>query len=79
MKKQRLFYLDLIRAVALASILIVHFNATVTGYFTLPHKLFTSTSPLPKERLGRALSSGMGKINLFSWGVASTSSSARII
>ena len=22
---------------------IVHFNATVTGYFTLPHKLFTST------------------------------------
>ena len=28
---------------ALASILIVHFNATVTGYFTLPHKLFTST------------------------------------
>ncbi|MDY5203833.1 MAG: acyltransferase family protein [Gemmiger sp.] len=31
------------RAVALASILIVHFNATVTGYFTLPHKLFTST------------------------------------
>ena len=43
MKKQRLFYLDLIRAVALASILIVHFNATVTGYFTLPHKLFTST------------------------------------
>ena len=31
---------------ALASILIVHFNATVTGYFTLPHKLFTSTLPL---------------------------------
>ncbi len=30
---------------ALASILIVHFNATVTGYFTLPHKLFTSTLP----------------------------------
>ena len=26
--------------------MIVHFNATVTGYFTLPHKLFTSTLPL---------------------------------
>lgn len=24
----------------------MHFNATVTGYFTLPHKLFTSTLPL---------------------------------
>ena len=44
MKKQRLFYLDLIRAVALASILIVHFNATVTGYFTLPHKLFSHST-----------------------------------
>lgn len=31
---------------ALLSILIIHFNATVTGYFTLPHKLFTSTLPL---------------------------------
>ena len=31
---------------ALICILIVHFNATVTGYFTLPHKLFTSTLPL---------------------------------
>lgn len=31
---------------ALFSILIVHFNATVTGYFTLPHKIFTSTLPL---------------------------------
>lgn len=26
--------------------MIVHFNATVTGYFTLPHTLFTSTLPL---------------------------------
>ena len=33
------------RAVALAAILIIHFNATVTGYFTLPHKLFASTLP----------------------------------
>lgn len=24
----------------------MHFNATATGYFTLPHKLFTSTLPL---------------------------------
>ena len=32
-------------AVALAAILIIHFNATVTGYFTLPHKLFASTLP----------------------------------
>lgn len=24
----------------------MHFNATVTGYFTLPHKIFTSTLPL---------------------------------
>lgn len=31
---------------ALVCILIVHFNATVTGYFTLPHKIFTSTLPL---------------------------------
>lgn len=31
---------------ALICILIVHFNATVTGYFTLPHKIFTSTLPL---------------------------------
>lgn len=31
---------------ALVCILIVHFNATVTGYFTMPHKLFTSTLPL---------------------------------
>ena len=43
---KRLFYLDLVRAVALGCILVVHFNATVTGYFTLPHKLFTSTLPL---------------------------------
>ena len=41
-----MFYLDLVRAAALICILIVHFNATVTGYFTLPHKLFTSTLPL---------------------------------
>lgn len=33
------------RAVALLSILIIHFNATVTGYFTLPHKLFASVLP----------------------------------
>lgn len=45
MKKPRLFYLDLIRTVALVSILIIHFNASVTGYFTLPHKLFGSTLP----------------------------------
>lgn len=45
MKKPRLFYLDLIRTVALISILIIHFNASVTGYFTFPHKLFTSTLP----------------------------------
>ncbi|MDD6320126.1 MAG: acyltransferase [Oscillospiraceae bacterium] len=45
MKKSRLFYLDLIRAVALCCILIVHFNATVTGYFTYPSKLFGSTLP----------------------------------
>ena len=38
-------YLDLVRAAARLH-LIVHFNATVTGYFTLPHKLFTSTLPL---------------------------------
>ncbi len=31
---------------ALVCILVVHFNATVTGYFTLPHKIFTSTLPL---------------------------------
>ncbi|EFB76662.1 hypothetical protein SUBVAR_05039 [Subdoligranulum variabile DSM 15176] len=30
---------------ALVSILIIHFNATVTGYFTLPHKLFASVLP----------------------------------
>lgn len=30
---------------ALFSILIIHFNATVTGYFTLPHKLFASVLP----------------------------------
>lgn len=30
MKKQRLFYLDLIRAVALVCILVIHFNAAVT-------------------------------------------------
>lgn len=45
MKRPRLFYLDLIRTVALISILVIHFNASVTGYFTLPHKLFTSTLP----------------------------------
>lgn len=45
MKRPRLFYLDLIRTVALISILMIHFNASVTGYFTLPHKLFTSTLP----------------------------------
>lgn len=46
MKKQRLFYLDLIRAVALVCILVIHFNAAVTGYFTLPSKLFGSVLPL---------------------------------
>lgn len=30
---------------ALLAILIIHFNATVTGYFTLPHKLFASVLP----------------------------------
>lgn len=40
-----MFYLDFIRAIALFSILIIHFNATVTGYFTLPHKLFVSVLP----------------------------------
>lgn len=45
MKKPRLFYLDLIRAVALCSILIIHFNAAVTGYFTYPSKLFGSVLP----------------------------------
>jgi len=44
-KKQRLFYLDLIRAVALVCILVIHFNAAVTGYFTLPSKLFGSVLP----------------------------------
>ncbi len=45
MKKQRLFYLDLIRAVALVCILVIHFNAAVTGYFSLPSKLFGSVLP----------------------------------
>lgn len=45
MKKQRLFYLDFIRAVALVCILVIHFNAAVTGYFTLPSKLFGSVLP----------------------------------
>ena len=36
----------MVRAVALICILVVHFNATVTGYFTLPHKIFTSNLPL---------------------------------
>ena len=45
MKKPRLFYLDLIRTAALISILIIHFNATVTGYFTYPSRLFGSTLP----------------------------------
>ncbi len=40
-----MFYLDFIRAVALVAILVIHFNATVTGYFTLPHKLFVSVLP----------------------------------
>lgn len=30
---------------ALVAILVIHFNATVTGYFTLPHKLFASVLP----------------------------------
>lgn len=30
---------------ALVAILIIHFNATVTGYFTLPHQLFASVLP----------------------------------
>ena len=45
MKKPRLVYLDLIRTAALISILIIHFNATVTGYFTYPSRLFGSTLP----------------------------------
>lgn len=45
MKKPRLFYLDFIRAVALVCILVVHFNAAVTGYFTYPAKLFGSVLP----------------------------------
>lgn len=44
-RRPRLFYLDLIRSVALVSILIIHFNATVTGYFAYPSKLFGSTLP----------------------------------
>ena len=44
-EKQRLFYLDFIRAVALVCILVIHFNAAVTGYFTLPSKLFGSVLP----------------------------------
>lgn len=43
--RPRLFYLDLIRAAALFCILIVHFNATVTGYFTYPSRLFGSVLP----------------------------------
>lgn len=43
--RPRLFYLDLVRTAALACILVVHFNATVTEYFTLPHKLFASVLP----------------------------------
>ena len=35
----------LIRAVALVCILVIHFNAAVTGYFTLPSKLFGSVLP----------------------------------
>ncbi len=44
-QKPRLFYLDLIRAAALLSILVIHFNATVTGYFAYPSRLFGSTLP----------------------------------
>lgn len=44
-RRPRLFYLDLIRSVALLSILVIHFNATVTGYFAYPSKLFGSTLP----------------------------------
>ena len=44
-QKKRLFYLDMIRVIALLCILIIHFNATVTGYFTLPSKLFPNTLP----------------------------------
>lgn len=44
-KRPRLFYLDLIRTVALISILIIHFNASVTGYFTYPSRLFGSILP----------------------------------
>lgn len=44
-KKPRLFYLDFIRAVALVCILVIHFNATVTGYFTYPSRLFGSVLP----------------------------------
>lgn len=43
--RPRLFYLDLIRAIALICILIIHFNAAVTGYFTYPSKLFGSVLP----------------------------------
>lgn len=31
---------------AVVCILVIHFNAAVTGYFTLPHKLFASVLPL---------------------------------
>lgn len=44
-RRPRLFYLDLIRSVALLSILVIHFNATVTGYFAYPSRLFGSTLP----------------------------------
>ena len=44
-KRPRLFYLDLVRTIALVCILVIHFNATVTGYFTLPHRLFASVLP----------------------------------
>jgi peptidoglycan/LPS O-acetylase OafA/YrhL len=44
-RKPRLFYLDLVRVVALLCILVIHFNASVTGYFSYPSKLFVSWLP----------------------------------
>lgn len=44
--RPRLFYLDFVRAFALCCILVIHFNASVTGYFTYPSRLFPSILPL---------------------------------
>ncbi len=44
--RPRLFYLDFVRAFALCCILVIHFNASVTGYFSYPSRLFPSILPL---------------------------------